>query len=60
MLMTMSVTLAILWFTTYNINALIGSAIFMLIVVVWAWRFPGSEAEYESRVKEGKRIAWLK
>jgi uncharacterized membrane protein YbaN (DUF454 family) len=60
MLMTMSVTLATLWFTTYNINALIGSAIFMLIVVIWAWRFPGSEAEYESRVKEGKRIAWLK
>lgn len=60
MLLTMSTTLAILWFTTYNVNALIGSGLFMLLVVIWAWRFPGSEAEYEKRVKEGKRIAWLK
>ena len=60
MLITMSTTLAILWFTTYNINALISSTVFMILVVIWAWRFPGTEAEYERRVKQGKRIAWLK
>ena len=60
MLMTMSVTLATLWFTTYNINALIGSGIFMVLVAIWAWRYPGSEEEYQRRANEGKRIAWLK
>ena len=60
MIATMSVTLAILWFTTFNVNAIISSAIFMILVVIWAWRYPGSEREYENRVKEGKRIAWLK
>ena len=60
MLATMSVTLAILWFTTFNVNAIISSAIFMILVVIWAWRYPGSEQEYENRVKENKRVAWLK
>lgn len=60
MLATMSVTLAILWFTTFNVNAIISSAIFMILVVIWAWRYPGSEQDYETRVKENKRIAWLK
>ena len=29
-------------------------------IAIWAWRFPGSEAEHTKRVKLGKRIAWLK
>lgn len=60
MLVTMSSTLIILWFTTYNINAVISSSIFMLLVAIWAWRYPGSEQEYEKRVKENKRISWFK
>ncbi len=59
MLVTMSSTLIILWFTTYNINAVISSSIFMLLVAIWAWRYPGSEQEHERRVREGKRIAWF-
>jgi len=60
MLVTMSSTLIILWFTTYNINAVISSSIFMLLVAIWAWRYPGSEQEYEKRVKENKSISWFK
>jgi hypothetical protein len=32
----------------------------MLFWVVWAWRFPGSEEEYERRVKNGEKIGWRK
>jgi hypothetical protein len=32
----------------------------MLFWLVWAWRYPGSEEEYENRIKEGKKIGWLK
>jgi hypothetical protein len=56
----MTVSLLVLWFTTYNINAIIGTGLFMLLVVIWAWRYPGSEQEYEKRVKENKRISWFK
>jgi uncharacterized membrane protein YbaN (DUF454 family) len=60
MIGTMLVSLAILFFTTGNINALIGSGIFMFLVALWGWRYPGSEEEYQRRVNEGKKIAWLK
>ena len=60
MIVTMVTTLVILWFTTGNVNAIIGSGVFMLLVAIWAWRYPGSEEEHSRRVKEGKKIAWLK
>jgi hypothetical protein len=60
MIGTMLVSLAILFFTTGNVNALMGSGIFMLLVAIWGWRYPGSEEEYQRRVNEGKRITWLK
>ena len=60
MLVTMSSSVAVLWFTTGNPKAVLYSGIFMALVAIWAWRFPGSEAEHTKRVKLGKRIAWLK
>ena len=60
MLVTMSVSLTVLWFTTGNIMAVLWSGIFMILVAIWGWRYPGSEEEHERRVREGKRIAWLK
>jgi hypothetical protein len=47
-------------FTLHKIGALIGIALFMLFWLVWAWRFPGSEEEYERRVKAGEKIGWRK
>jgi uncharacterized protein len=60
MLLTMSSSLAILWFTTYNINAVLWSGVFMAAVAYWAWRFPGTVEEHERRIKAGKKIGWLK
>jgi uncharacterized protein len=60
MIGTMTVSLIIMWFTTGNIAAILGSGLFMLLVAIWGWRYPGSEEEYQRRVTEGKRIAWLK
>ena len=60
MLITMSSSLAILWFTTGNPKAVIYSGIFMALVAIWGWRYPGSEEEYQRRKELGKRIAWLK
>jgi uncharacterized membrane protein YbaN (DUF454 family) len=60
MLLTMLSSLVIMWLTTGNLVAIGYVSMFMLICVIWGWRYPGSEEEYEKRVKEGKRIAWLR
>jgi uncharacterized membrane protein YbaN (DUF454 family) len=40
--------------------AIIGIGCFMAFSVIWAWRFPGSEKEWENRVKNGEKIGWNK
>jgi uncharacterized membrane protein YbaN (DUF454 family) len=60
MIVTMCSSLLIMWFTTGNIKALVYTGIFMLLVVIWGWRYPGSEEIYQQRKASGKRIAWFK
>ena len=60
MVIIMASTLVITYHATGNLNAILWSGAFMLGVAIWAWRYPGSMEEYEKRVKEGRRIAWLK
>lgn len=49
MVLVMSSSLAFLWFTTYNLTAVLWSGGFMVAVAVWAWRYPGSEEAYQKR-----------
>lgn len=35
------------------------TAIFMLFVAVWAWRYPSSVAEHDRRVAAGRKIGWF-
>jgi hypothetical protein len=60
MILVMASSLAFLWFTTENVKAVLWSGGFMLLVAVWAWRYPSSVEEYQRRVDAGKRIAWIK
>lgn len=60
MIGTMSVTLAFTWFSTMSYPAVIWSGSFMLLVALWALRYPGSEAEYNFRKSNNKRIGWLR
>ena len=49
MLATMTSSLAILWFTTYNWKAVMWTGITMAIVAIWAWRYPSSIEEANKR-----------
>jgi uncharacterized membrane protein YbaN (DUF454 family) len=49
MILVMSSSLAFLWFTTYNVKALMWSGAFMAGVAIWSWRYPGSEEEWNKR-----------
>ena len=59
MLVTMSVSLLIMFFTGVKPIGIISTAIFMACVAIWAWRFPGSIEEYDRRIVDGKKIGWF-
>ena len=59
MLVTMSSSLVIMWFTGVKPIGILSTAVFMALVAVWAWRFPGSVEEHDQRIEEGKKIGWF-
>lgn len=60
MVATMDVSLIILWFTTQNWKLVLGVGLMMLVVSIWAWRYPSSVEEYDDRVIQGKKIGWFR
>ena len=60
MIIVMASTLAVTYHITHNMNMLLWTGAFMLSVAIWAWRYPATLEEHDRRVKEGRRIAWLK
>lgn len=59
MLVTMGTTVIFLYFTA-PIKAVLWSGSFMLLVAIWAWRYPDTVEEHNQRILEGKKIGWLK
>lgn len=60
MLVTMSVSLAMMFVGNVSLRGIVYTALFMLGVAVWAWRFPGSVEEHERRIQNGLKVGWLK
>ena len=60
MIFMMSTSLVIMWLTSVPVRGIIYTALFMLCVAIWAWRFPSSPEEYDRRIAAGKRIGWIK
>ena len=60
MLVTMASSIIIMWFTTGNIKAIMWTGGCMILVAIWAWRYPGSVEEHSRRLKAGEKVAWLK
>ena len=60
MVITMDISLIILWFTTYNWKLVLGVGLGMALCAVWALRYPSTPEEYDQRKVEGKKIGWFK
>lgn len=60
MVIVMSISLLTIWFTTHNLVAIYWISGVMASVVIWASRYPGSQAEAERRIAAGEKIGWLK
>ena len=59
MLGMMSTSLLIMFFTGVKPIGILSTAIFMGLVAIWAWRFPGSVEEHDTRIANGKKIGWF-
>jgi uncharacterized membrane protein YbaN (DUF454 family) len=59
MLAMMSSSLVIMYFTGVKPIGIISTAIFMALVAVWAWRFPGSTEEHDQRIADGRKVGWF-
>jgi uncharacterized membrane protein YbaN (DUF454 family) len=58
MLAMMATSLIIMSFTV-PVRGVVYTGIFMCIVAIWAWRFPGSVEEHDKRIAEGRKIGWF-
>jgi uncharacterized membrane protein YbaN (DUF454 family) len=58
MLAMMTTSLIIMSFTV-PVKGVVYTGIFMFVVAVWAWRFPGSVEEHNNRIAEGRKIGWF-
>jgi uncharacterized membrane protein YbaN (DUF454 family) len=59
MLFMMSTSLLIMYFTNVKPIGILSTAVFMMLVAVWAWRFPSSAEEHDRRIAEGKKVGWF-
>jgi uncharacterized membrane protein YbaN (DUF454 family) len=59
MLAMMGTSLTIMFFTGVKPIGVISTAVFMALVAIWAWRFPGSVEEHDKRIAEGRKIGWF-
>ena len=60
MVLVMMSSIGIMWASNIKPIILLYSAISMTIVAIWAWRYPSSIEEYDSRTQLKKRIGWFK
>lgn len=60
MVLTMSTSLVVAWFTIPSWIGFLSLLAFMIAVIIWGWRYPGSEEEFVRRKETGEKIAWLK
>ncbi len=59
MLAMMTLSLTLMWTGGVKPIGILSTAVFMALVAIWAWRFPGSIAEYDRRILEGRKIGWV-
>ena len=59
MIAMMSLSLVLMTISGVKPIGIVSTGIFMLLVAVWAWRYPSSVEEHDLRVEQGKKIGWF-
>jgi hypothetical protein len=55
----MCLSLVSMYFTV-PLRVVLYAGITFCLIIIWAFRYPGSVEEYDKRVKQGKKIGWFK
>ncbi len=55
----MCLSLISMWLTL-PIRIVLYAGITFVLIIFWAFRYPGSEEEYDERVRKGQKIGWFK
>ena len=55
----MTLSLALMYISGVKLIGVLSTAVFMMLVAVWAWRWPSSVDEHDLRIAQGKRIGWF-
>jgi uncharacterized protein len=59
MLAMMTTSLVLMYISGVKLIGVVSTAIFMMLVAVWAWRYPSTVDEHDQRVANGKKIGWF-
>jgi len=60
MIAMMSLSLILMYTGGVKLVGVISTAVFMMLVATWAWRYPSTVAEYDRRTASGEKIGWFK
>lgn len=60
MLFMMSLSLVLMWSSGVKPIGIVSTAVFMMLVAVWAWRYPNTVEEHDRRRELGLKIGWFK
>jgi uncharacterized membrane protein YbaN (DUF454 family) len=60
-LMIGMMTLSLVLMTMSGVKpiGIVSTGIFMLLVAIWAWRYPSTPEEHDLRIAEGRKIGWF-
>ena len=60
MIAMMSLSLILMYTGGVKLVGVISTAVFMMLVATWAWRYPSTVSEYDRRTASGEKIGWFK
>ena len=59
MIAMMSLSLVLMTISGVKPIGIVSTGIFMLLVAVWAWRYPSSVEEHDLRIEQDRKIGWF-
>ena len=59
MIAMMSLSLVLMTVSGVKPIGIVSTGIFMLLVAVWAWRYPSTPEEHDLRLEQGRKIGWF-
>jgi uncharacterized membrane protein YbaN (DUF454 family) len=55
----MSLSLVLMTVSGVKLIGVFSTAVFMMLVAVWAWRYPSTVDEHDLRIAQGRKIGWF-